>query len=438
MNRRQFLARGGLVAGATVAAGAAGHVLAKELADDEDVAQAGPSFADWDAVRAQFALDPDLVNMAAFLLASHPRPVRDAIDKHRGELDRDPKTYLFEHERELEERVSSSAASYVGGSPERIAFTDSTTMGLALVYGTIRLRPGDEILTTRHDHYATHESLRLRAARTPGVSIRKVALYRPGVPTSEARLIENLRRAITRRTRLVAVTWVHSSTGMKLPIRGIAEMLARRRESRRILLAVDGVHGFGVETTRVADLGCDIFAAGCHKWLFGPRGTGLVWANQRAWRRVAPVIPTFDGRSYVAWIEGRSPMGVPPGPVMTPGGFHSFEHRWALADAFDFHREIGVDRVAERTHELATQLKEGLAGIPRVRLITPREPGLSAGIVCFEVAGTPAGAVVDRLAERGVVASVTPYATEYVRMGPCVANSPEDVESALRALRSVV
>jgi hypothetical protein len=61
-----------------------------------------------------------------------------------------------------------------------------------------------------------------------------------------------------------------------------------------------------------------------------------------------------------------------------------------------------------------------------------------AGIVCFKVTGTPAGAVVDRLAERGVVASVTPYATEYVRMGPCVANSPEDAESALRAVRSVV
>ena len=438
MNRREFLTRGGLVVGASAATGAAGYLLGKELAQDEDVAHATPSLADWDAVREQFALDPAQVNMAAFLLAPHPRPVRDAIEKYRRALDRDPKTYLFEHERELEDRVSSSAASYLGASPEQIAFTDSTTMGLALVYGTIRLRPGDEILTTADDHYATHESLRLRAARTPGVSVRKVALYRPGAPTSQDRLIENLRRGITRRTRLVAVTWVHSSTGLKLPIRGIAKMLASRRGPRRILLAVDGVHGFGAEASRVADLRCDIFVAGCHKWLFGPRGTGLVWANRRAWRRVAPVIPTFDGRSYIAWIEGRRPTDLPPGPAMTPGGFHSFEHRWALADAFDFHRAVGAGRVAERTRALATQLKEGLAGIARVRLITPRDPALSAGIVCFDVAGTRAGEIVDRLAERGVVASVTPYATEYVRMGPCIANSPEDVESALKAVRSIV
>jgi selenocysteine lyase/cysteine desulfurase len=204
--------------------------------------------------------------------------------------------------------------------------------------------------------------------------------------------------------------------------------------SSRPLFAVDGVHALGVEN--VSELGCDFFMAGCHKWLFGPRGTGLVWARPEAWREVAPVIPTFDGRSYFAWIQGRPPDDLPPGPAMTPGGFHSFEHRWALADAFGFHRDIGSERITERTHALADQLKEGLAGTQRVRLITPRERQLSAGIVCFEVDGVPAPEVVDRLEERGVIASVTPYATEYVRMGPCIANSAQDVDSALRTLRS--
>src|SRR3712207_7216740 len=54
-----------------------------------------------------------------------------------------------------------------------------------------------------------------------------------------------------------------------------------------------------------SELGCDLFVAGCHKWLFGPRGTGIVWATPEAWNALAAVIPTFDGRSYVAWIEGR-------------------------------------------------------------------------------------------------------------------------------------
>ena len=431
VNRRQFLVGGGLAVGAVAAAG--GAVAARELLEESD---RPPDLSNWDDVRAQFALDPDVVQLTAFLLAPHPRAVRDAIERHRRGLDGDPKTYLFEHERRLEEAVAAAAADYLGASPDQIAFTDSTTMGLALVYSTIELRDGDEILTSEHDHYATHESLRLRAARTPGVSVRKVSLYRDGAPTSAEQIVDRLRASIRPRTRLVALTWVHSSTGVKLPIREIADLLTALEP--RPLLAVDGVHALGVEPARVSELGCDFFVAGCHKWLFGPRGTGLVWARPEAWRQVAPVIPTFDGRSYFAWIQGREPDDVPPGPAMTPGGFHSFEHRWALAEAFGFHREIGPGRITERTHELAAQLKEGLAAMPRVRLITPRMGDLSAGIVCFEVDGVPAGEVVDRLEERGVVASVTPYATEYVRMGPCIANSPDDVDEALRTLRSFI
>ena len=97
-----------------------------------------------------------------------------------------------------------------------------------------------------------------------------------------------------------------------------------------MLLCVDGVHGFGVEETSPAELGCDLFAAGCHKWLFGPRGTGLLWGRPAAWRRLEPTIPSFDGRAYAAWMNGDSAPDGPPGPLLTPGGFHSFEHRWAL------------------------------------------------------------------------------------------------------------
>jgi selenocysteine lyase/cysteine desulfurase len=431
LNRRQLLVRGGVAVGAGAAAAVGAGVAAREL-----TAESPPDVSSWDGVRARFELDPEVVQMTAFLLAPHPQPVREAIERHRAGLDRDPKTYLFEHERRLEEAVASAAADYLGTSSEELAFTDSTTMGLGLVYSTIRLREGDEIVTTQHDHYATHESLRLRVARTPGVSMRKVSLYDDGEPLSEDQVVARLRAAIGPRTRLVALTWVHSSTGVKLPIRAVADMLAEVDAARPLLLAVDGVHALGVEKARMSELGCDLFFAGCHKWLFGPRGTGLVWARPEAWREVTPVIPTFDGRSYFAWIQGREPDDLPPGPAMTPGGFHSFEHRWALAEAFGFHGEIGPERVTERTHELAAQLKDGLAGIRRVRLITPRAADLSAGIVCFEVDGVPATEVVDRLEERGVVASVTPYATEYVRMGPSIANSPADVDSALRTLRS--
>jgi selenocysteine lyase/cysteine desulfurase len=425
-NDRRLRRRGFLIAGAGSAMAAGAYVAARESGD---------------APRAQVPGD-GYVNLATFLLASHPPAVRDAIERHRRGLDANAALYLREHEEELEHAARAAAADHLGANADEVALTDSTTMGLALVYGGLRLERGDEVVTTEHDFYATHEALRLRAERD-GVAVRRVRLYDEPEAASADRIATAIERALGPRTRAVAVTWVHSSSGVKLPLREIAAVVANanrgRGERERILLCVDGVHALGVEPESPVELGADVFAAGCHKWLSGPRGTAIVWAAPHAWDRIAPLIPSFDTRAYFAWLEGERPGDVPPGPLMTPGGFHSFEHRWALTQAFEHHAGLGgPDDVARRTYALAARMKRGLAGIAGVRVKTPDDAALSSGLVCAEAAGAPPGEIVDRLREEHrVVASVTPYAKAYVRFGPSVANSEGDVDRALEAVAAV-
>jgi selenocysteine lyase/cysteine desulfurase len=443
LDRRAFLVRGGLLVGTSSVAAAGGHLAAREVTEGCDTAGATPAVPTVGRKSRLFALDPAYVNLTTFLLASHPSVVRDAIERHRRSLDANPALYLRESEAALEDAARAAAAAYLGAPPEQVALTDSTTMGLGLVYARLRLEPGDEVVTTEHDFYATHEALRLRQ-ELDGVTVRRVRLYDEPESASVDAIVTAVSRALTARTRCLALTWVHSSTGVKLPLREIADVVAGtnrgRREGDRVLLCVDGVHGFGVEDASPVGLGADVFVSGCHKWLFGPRGTGLVWAAPHAWKRLAPTIPTFDGGGYRAWLEGRAPTDTPPGPLMTPGGFHSFEHRWALPEAFGFHRDLGGRRkVAERTHALAARLKQGLAKIAGVTVNTPLDEALSAGLVCADVAGSPIPEIVDRLREEHhIVASVTPYATRYLRFGPSVANSEEDVDRAIQAVAAVV
>ncbi len=143
------------------------------------------------------------------------------------------------------------------------------------------------------------------------------------------------------------------------------------------------------------------------------------------------MIASFEWASYTAWMKGQVP-GGPPGPLATPGGFHSFEHRWALGAAFAFHQKIGRARITTRIHQLARQAKEGLAHMPHVTLHTPMAESLSSGLVCFEVKGLPATEVVKRLHARKIIASVTPYATEYARLSPGILNSPGEIDTVLR------
>jgi len=338
-------------------------------------------------------------------------------------------------------QVCRAIANYIGGDPQDIALTQNTTTGLALLYHGLPLREGDEILTTTHDHYVHHESIRLATGRC-GATWRKIPLFDSFNSISPDEIVGRIRKAIGPKTRAIGVTWVHSSSGVRLPIPRIAQRLAEvnagRDEKDRVLLIVDGVHGLGVEDSKITALGCDAFAAGTHKWMFGPRGTGFVWAKPAVWGSMRPVIPTFTSPDiFEAWAQEREPQGPARAAWFSPGGFQAFEHYWALPEAIRFHQSIGPGRITARIHELNGQMKEGFARMPHVQLYTPRDENLSAGIVCFDVKGMKPEEVVKRLLGQRIVASTTPYRVSYARVACSIVNTSGEVEAVLRAIRNL-
>jgi isopenicillin-N epimerase len=435
VNRRRFLFNTGL----TLAGAAAAYNSVSDSAFAFEQA-ATNDMSNWADVRAQFAISPEYIHLTSFFLVSHPRPVREAIDKYRRELDANPFLAVEEEEFQQQFRVEKAVAEYVGGKPEEIALTDSTTMGLALVYHGLPLKAGQEILTTVHDHYSHHESIRLAAERV-GASVKKISLFDDFKSISEGEIVGRVKKAITPKTRVVGVTWVHSSTGVKLPVRAIAAAVAEankgRAEADRALLVVDGVHGFGVEDETVAQMGADFFVAGTHKWILGPRGTGIIWGKADNWKIMRPTIPSFSFGPYGAWMFGTELKGMEASWI-TPGGFHSFELRWALPAAFEFHKQIGRARVAERIHALNDQAKEGLTKMKKVKLYTPLGNKLSAGLICFDVEGMKPETVVKKMLEKRVIASQSPYGISYARIAPSLLNTEEEIEKTLGYIRNLV
>ena len=184
-------------------------------------------------------------------------------------------------------------------------------MGLAILYRALRLREGEEILATVHDHYATDEALRL----TPAARVRRVALYDPKDPASASpdEIAARLVKGIRPRTRAVALTWVHSSTGVKLPIDASPRVVreAGSAAARSVLLCVDGVHALGVE-----DVGCrlDPPRASTSSPPAATSGSsaraapGSVWGTPRAWEAAPrPLIPSFDQRELRRVDRGPRP-----------------------------------------------------------------------------------------------------------------------------------
>ena len=137
INRRDFVA----IVGSSFFAGTA----ARAAAPNANAPAVAKDYSDWAAVRAEFDLSPEWLHFSQFYIVSHPRPVRAAIERYRRMLDANPFTTVeqgmgFEaflggaEEETRPERVRRAAAEYIGGRPEEVALTDSTTQGLALIY----------------------------------------------------------------------------------------------------------------------------------------------------------------------------------------------------------------------------------------------------------------------------------------------------------------
>jgi len=439
MDRRTFL---------TATASATAAVLAPRrlLAAIAERTPPPPDLSTWENVRAQFDLAKDQLHFSTFFLSSHPKPVRDAILAYRSAIDAEP--FLEVDHRMFEDTpdniqmaVRAQMSGYLGAKVEEIAITTSTTNGLAMVYAGLPLKPGDEVLTSIHDHYSQHESIRFAVTKA-AASMRKFTLYASAPDATAQEMVKNLRAAIRPATRVVGLTWVHSCTGVRIPVRELADVVAEanrgRTEKDRIRFVLDGAHGLGAVDATVSALGIDYFCAGTHKWMLGPRGTGIVWARAERWAHLTPTIPTFASQAaWNTWMKNEPPTAPVTAFDITPGGFHAFEHQWAMGAAFKFHESIGRTRATNRIQELNDRCKAGLAGIPGVRVITPRDPALSAGIICFEVAGKSADDVGHQLVARRIVAGSSPYLPSYPRLSPSLVNTPDEVDQAVKAVREI-
>jgi len=395
-------------------------------------------------VTGKFELDPNLIHLNVMLKASPPLTVREAIETHRAGLNKDPAGYFFERDadggptRSMREtaRVAGLAAKYLGladvlqqrklSGLDVIAQTTSTTMGLALLANGVTARSGQEVLMSTHDFFTWRDAWRFRSARGD-LACREMQLYAdPGSARLADEIVDTVAREIRKETRVLAMTWVHSNTGVKVPIGRIGQLVealnAERAPENRILYCVDGVHGFGVEDADFQDFHCDFFAAGCHKWLFGPRGTGILCGAPESWQHLRETIPSM----------------LPPGSDgarHTPGGVQCFEHVWAVAEAFEFVAGIGKTAIAQYTHGLATRLKKGLASLPGVSVVTPMAAELSSGVVCCDP-GLDARQAKKDLLDDGIAAMTATDVdgTHYLRFSPSILNVEADIDKAIDAV----
>ncbi len=253
---------------------------------------------------AAFELDPGYLHLNHGSYGAVPRTVRLEQDRVRAEIERNPTRFYGEDMPPAMRRMAGEVAKRLGGQADNWVFCENATAAVSAVLQTLDLNPGDEILTSSHAYGAVLKAMSLAASRR-GARLKLASL--PPILETEDQVVDGIARALGPQTRLLVIDHITSATATIFPVQRIAA-LAR---SAQIPILVDGAHAPGQISLDVPKLGADWYTGNAHKWLFAPRGCGLLWTAPSRQDVTRPAVLSHGtDQGYTAafdWVGTRDP-----------------------------------------------------------------------------------------------------------------------------------
>lgn len=375
----------------------------------------------WRFVAQQFPLDNGLIYMNAANVAPCALPVLDRYQKLLQDFQGDPSFQNREKYAPARERLRGKLALLLGAKADEIALTRNTSEASNIIVQGLDLKDGDEVVVTDHNHPSNLDSWKVRAKRH-GFRVKEIATP---VPARDAgQLIELFEKAVSPRTRVVALTHLTNTVGAYFPVKEICRRLRRGD----VWIHVDGAQTFGGAVVDVRELNCDSFAGSAHKWSMGPLECGVLYVRQERLPEVWPTIVTAGWKDDLAGARKLEVMGQRDDPRLV-----------AFEAAVDFLNAIGPANVEQRIYAVANHLRRKLLEIPGMSLVGNGEGELAFSVIRVKHARASTKKLDEQLWARARVAlSVNASGPlEGLRFSPHIYNSFDQVGAVAEELRKL-
>lgn len=366
--------------------------------------------AAWEQITRQFVIDGLHLNTGT--IGACPLPVLDATFQHMRAFER-----IIGQEGIDYPAFKQELETFIGAWPGSVAVLRNTTEAMNNAAAGLELKPGDEVLSTSHEHIGGRCCWELLAKRR-GIVYRTFSP--PLDPASDAELLAAWQEQVTPATRVLSISHVLFTTGMVQPVAA----LVRWARSRGIVTVIDGAHPPGMLVTNLQAIDADFYATSTHKWLLGPKGTGLLVVRPD---RIATTWPLIGSGDWAATdIRRFEDVGTSNGSLVV-----------GLRAAVAFQNAIGREAIERRTRWLATRLFDALATLPRVTLMSPRNAALRSAMISFRMSGTTAETLQGYLgAARIRTRRIAESGYEYLRLSTHIYVLPRDLDRTVALLRS--
>ena len=414
MNKRGFLASAGgaslgLMFGPSLLAQQATRPI-QEVARDE---------AFWAAVRGQFKLTTDYINLENGYYCFQPQPVLEAFIQNVRTINLEASHYMRTRQVDDKFHVREKLATFAGCSPQELIITRNTTESLDTVISGFDWKPGDEAVLANQDYGAMIDMFKLQARRF-GMVNRIVDI--PLDPKSDNEIVSVYANALTPKTRLIMIPHMVNITGQILPVRAICDMA----HSHGIPVMVDASHTFAHLEYQIPDLHCDYYGASLHKWLATPLGAGILYVRRD---RIEKLWPIYGD-------ESRANDDI---QKLNHTGTHPVHTDLTIERALQFHEMIGSARKEARLRYLQQYWTTRVRGFGKIELNTPTDPKRSCAIANVGIRGMSPGDLARSLLDNYKVFTVAidGAGVRGVRVTPQVYTSTVELDQFVHALQEL-
>ena len=364
----------------------------------------------WERIANEFVIDGIHLNTGT--VGASPLAVLQATIQHMRAFER-----MIGQEAVDVPALKQELERFLGAWPGSIAILRNTTEAMNVAANGIALEPGDEILSTTHEHIGGRCCWELLAKRR-GVVYRTFAP--PLDPRNDDDVIKAWQANVTPRTKVLSISHVLFSTGLLQPV---AE-LVRWARSRGIITVIDGAHPPGMLVNDLARVDADFYATSTHKWLLGPKGTGLLVVRPDRMATTWPLIGSGDWAAED--IKRFEHVGTSNDSLLA-----------GLRAAVGFQQAIGREAIERRARSLATGLDAALRAIPRVKVFSPSRASHRTAMVAFQLEGVSAEKLQGILGQSRIrTRRIAESGLEYLRLSTHLYTLPRDLDRTLEILRT--
>ena len=385
---------------------------------------------DVNAIRQQIPVCQRAIYVNTGWSGPSPRCVVDAIKQRLDwEMEDGPTTpEVHQRGREVQREAREAVAHLLNASPDEICLTKNTTEGLNHVMNGLTWHDGDEIVTCSLEHGAVLIPSHFQGLRH-GVDV-KVLTFVPNEPRDS--ILDKIQGALTERTRLVFLSHIEYSSGLRMPVKEIRRMT----KNRGILLLLDGAQTAGHIALDMKDLDCDFYSIPGQKWLLGPEGVGALYVREDMIPELKPT--QVSGQAVVSNHDPYRIETISSSMDKFLLSSTSVAIQTGMLEAIKFVQGVGLDEIETRDLDLATSLKQALAEIPGVTVQSPMGREDSSGLVTFAIDGLEPPEAVSRLWERHKIVCRQVAFPSCVRVSLHFFNTQEEVDQIVDAVGHLV